>query len=257
MPRTFSRRCLSLRWFVPAISFALLLLLPSAGAATPPVRKNVLVIIEVGNAHRAAASITESLLSSFSQNQEYQVELYSENLDTPAFADEASQQRVEKLLVEEYQGRRIDVIVALGPRPIMFTSRFAGTFFPDVPVVFGGCTAQQAGNPKLDSRFTGSWMKLEPARTLDAVLTLLPKTQHLVVVNGSSALDKGVEAEVRTVLSSHPETVDITFFTDLTMTDLLERLRHLPSRTVILYSTFFRDAAGNEFVNATTTLHGC
>jgi signal transduction histidine kinase len=231
-----------------------LLLLASAGAATPPVRKNVLVIIEVGNAHRAAAFITDSLLSSFSQNQEYQVEFYSENLDTPAFADEASQQRVEKLLVEEYRGRRIDVIVAMGPRPIMFTSRFAGTFFPDVPVVFGGSTAQQAGNPKLDSRFTGSWMKLEPAKTLNAILKLLPRTQHVVVVGGATAFDKGLEAEVKAGLNSHPAKVVITYLTDLTMTDLLERLRHLPSGTVILYSTFFRDAAGNEFVNATTAL---
>ena len=226
----------------------------TAGAAIPPARKSVLIITEVGNTHRAAASITESLLSSLSTNQDYQVEIYSENLDTPAFADEASQEKVEELLVEKYQGRKIDVIVAMGPRPIMFTSRFAGTFFPGVPVVFGGSTEQQAGNPKLDSRFTGSWMQLAPAKTLNTILELLPQTRHVVVVSGSSAFDKGVEAEVRTGLTSHPETIDITYLTDLTMTGLLEKLRHLPSRTVIFYSTFFRDAAGNEFVNATTAL---
>lgn len=136
----------------------------------------------------------------------------------------------------------------------MFMSHFAKTFFPDVPVVFGGSSEVQAGNPTLGPRFTGSWMKLEPAKTLDAILKLLPHTQHVVVVGGTSAFDKGIEAPVRTALSSHPAAVDFTYLTDLTMSDLLERVRHLPSGTVILYTTFFRDAAGNQFVNATTAL---
>jgi len=253
MRGTSSRR-LHLRWCAAAVISFLLLFPFVSTASSPPIRKNVLIITEVGVTHRAAALITDSLVPALSTNPQYQVEYYTENLDTPAFADEASQQRLEKLLVEEYQGRRIDVIVAMGPRPIMFTSRFANTFFPDVPVVFGGSTREQAGNPILGPRFTGSWMKLEPAKTLDAILKLLPHTQHVVVVGGSSAFDKGIEAQVAAGLNSHPATVDITYLTNLTMTDLLERLQHLSSGTVILYASFFRDAAGNEFVNATTAL---
>ncbi len=249
------RRYSVLRWCAaPVVLVTLLLPSAATGSSSAPVSKSVLVITEVGVTHRAAASITESLLSALSANQEYQVEFYSENLDTPAFADEASQLKLENLLVEKYQGRKIDVIVAMGPRPIMFMSHFAKTFFPDVPVVFGGSSEVQAGNPTLGPRFTGSWMKLEPAKTLDAILKLLPHTQHVVVVGGTSAFDKGIEAPVRTALSSHPAAVDFTYLTDLTMSDLLERVRHLPSGTVILYTTFFRDAAGNQFVNATTAL---
>ena len=249
------RRYSVLRWCAaPVVLVTLLLPSASSGTSNAPASKSILVITEVGVTHRAAASITESLLAALSSNQEYQVEFYSENLDTPAFADEASQLKLENLLVEQYQGRRIDVIVAMGPRPIMFMSHFAKTFFPDVPVVFGGSSEEQAGNPTLGPRFTGSWMKLEPAKTLDAILKLLPHTQHVVVVGGTSAFDKGIEAPVRADLSSHPAAVDVTYLTDLTMSDLLERLRHLPSGTVILYTTFFRDAAGNQFVNATTAL---
>lgn len=244
-----------LRWYtLLCLLFVLFPQLAKANSSTPPGRKNVLIITEVGTSHRAAALITQSLVAAVSPNQEYQVEFYQENLDTPAFADEASQRRIERLLAEEYDGRKIDVIVAMGPRPIMFVSRFAGTFFPNVPVVFGGSTEEQAGNPKLDSRFTGSWMKLEPAKTLDAALHLIPNTQHIVVVSGSSTFDKGIEAQIRAGLDSHPWKVDITYLTDLTMPDLLERLRHLPRRTIVLYGSIFRDAAGSEFINATSAL---
>ncbi len=247
------RRRLNQRWFA-VIPFVFLLVSASAETSSFPPRKNVLIITEVGVTHRAAATITESLGSALSANQEYQVEIYSESLDTPAFVDEASQQKIEKLLLEEYEGRKIDAIVAMGPRPITFTSRFANSFFPGVPVIFGGSTQAQAGNPELESRFTGSWMKLEPEKTLDAILKLLPKTRHIVVVGGSSAFDKGIEAQVAAALSSHPSTVEITYLTSLTMADLLERVRQLPRETAILYTSFFRDAAGKEFINAATAL---
>lgn len=142
----FRRRRLSERWLA-VIPFALLLVSASAETSSFPPRKNVLIITEVGVTHRAAATITESLGSALSANQEYQVEIYSESLDTPAFVDEASQQKIEKLLLDEYEGRKIDAIVAMGPRPITFTSRFANSFFPGVPVIFGGSTQAQAGNP--------------------------------------------------------------------------------------------------------------
>ena len=255
MRAILGRLHLPLRWCATAVIwFALSLHLASAAPSAPPARKNVLVITEVGVTHRAAATITQSLVSALSTNQEYQVEIYSENLDTPAFVDEASQQQVEKLILEEYQGRKMAAIVVMGPRPITFVSHFASTFFPGVPVVFGGSTEEQAGNPKLDPRFTGSWMELDPRKTLEAALHLIPQTQHIVVVSGSSAFDKGIEAQMRAGLSSRSWKVDITYLTDLTMPNLLERLRHLPKRTIVLYASFFRDAAGNEFVNATTAL---
>ncbi|HEY0809690.1 MAG TPA: ATP-binding protein, partial [Longimicrobiales bacterium] len=42
--------------------------------------------------------------------------------------------------------------------------------------------------------------------------------------------------------------VGITYLTQFTMTDLRRRLANLPPRTVVLYSTIFRDAAGNSFI---------
>ena len=43
-------------------------------------------------------------------------------------------------------------------------------------------------------------------------------------------------------LDAHPVPLDFTYLTDLDMSSLLERLRHLPKRTVVLYLSFFRDA---------------
>ena len=205
MLRTFCRHRLNLRWSVPVIWFTLLLPAASAGAAIPPARKNVLVITEVGITHRAAASITEAAgIVLLGESGISGGVLQGEPRHAGFCRMKPRNKKWRSSCVEEYQGRKIDVIVAMGPRPIKFTSRFANSFFPGVPVIFGGSTQAQAGNPKLESRFTGSWMKLEPEKTLDAILKLLPKTRHIVVVGGSSAFDKGIEAQVAAALSSHP-----------------------------------------------------
>ncbi len=142
----------------------------------------------------------------------------------------------------------------MGPGPLRFLARVSKTFLPDVPIVFCGSAPVQAGNPKLSSRFTGSWLTLDVAKTLEAAMRLSPKLRDVVVVSGSSEFDEENLKLTKSSLATHPVPLEITYLTDLDMSALLERLHKLPERTVVLYISFFRDASGNQFVNATTAL---
>jgi signal transduction histidine kinase len=196
--------------------------------------------------------VTERLLSALSSDANYQVEFYVESIDAPR-ADENSEARTVTKLSEEYRDRHLDVIVAMGPAVIKMITRHDTTFFPGVPVVISGSSAEQAGNPALGPRYTGSWMWIEPKKTLDVALRLVPKAARVFVVGGTSDFDRGVEATTKMALQT-TSAVDITYLTDLDMNALLVRLRHLPPRSVVLYTSLFRDAMGNQFVNATTAL---
>src|SRR5208337_4769110 len=230
------------------------LLVASIAKAQAPVRKNVLIINEVGLAHPATALVTEQVMSRLAADPRYQTEFYVESLDSTLFSDEAPQRDIEAGLLQEYENRRIDVIVAMGPTPIRFLSRFSETFLPDVPIVFCGSTQVQTGNPKLTSRFTGSWLTFDVANTLEVAMQLSPGIRNVAVVSGSSQFDKANLRMKKASLDAHPVPLDFTYLTDLDMSSLLERLRNLPKRTVVLYISFFRDGLGNQFVNATTAL---
>jgi signal transduction histidine kinase len=222
-------------------------------ARSTPTRKAVLVINEVGLAHPASTLVTERLLAALSSDADQQVEFYVESIDAPG-ADQNSEAHTVSRLTEEYRDRHLDVIVAMGPAVIKMITRHDATFFPDVPVVICGGSAEMAGNPALGSRYTGSWMKIEPKKTLDAALKLLPQTARVFVVGGASDFDHGAEAITRAALQSSFASVEVAYLTDLDMNVLLERLRHLPARSIVLYTSFFRDANGNQFVNASTAL---
>lgn len=224
-----------------------------AFATATPTRKAVLVINEVGLAHPASALVTERLLSVLSSDGAHQVEFYVESIDRPS-ADANSEARSVARLSEEYQDRHLDVIVAMGPAVIKMIVRNEATFFPGLPVVICGGAAALAGNPVLGARYTGTWMRIEPKQTLDLVLQLFPQTRQVFVVGGASDFDRGTEAITRAALQPGSASVEVIFWTGLDMTVLLERVRHLPSRSVVLYTSFFRDGKGNEFVNASTAL---
>jgi len=233
---------------------AFVILVTSFAQAQIPARKVVLIINEVGLAHRASALVTEKVMSRLAADSRYQTEFYVESLDSPLLARETSPQDIEAALFQEYGNRRIDVIIAMGPAPIRLLSRVSDTFLPGVPIVFCGSTHEQAGNSKLTSRFTGSWMTLDVANTLEAAMRLSAEIRHVVVVSGSSQFDKAVLRAANASLGAHPVPLDFTYLTDLDMSSLLERLHHLPKRTVVLYLSFFTDANGSQFVNATTAL---
>jgi signal transduction histidine kinase len=95
---------------------------------------------------------------------------------------------------------------------------------------------------------------LDPAKTLDAALRLLPDTLQVFVIAGQSGYDRGLTALAKAGLNSYQTRLDITYLTDLPMNGLQERLKHLPDRSVVLFISFFKDAGGREFMNANEAL---
>jgi signal transduction histidine kinase len=110
------------------------------------------------------------------------------------------------------------------------------------------------GNPRLDSRFTGTWMKLEPGKTLEVALRLFPNTRHVFVVGGSSAFDKVVISLTKEALRSFKTKAEILYLTEMEMGRLLKELQDLPDHSIALNTSFFQDSAGNKFINATKAL---
>ena len=241
--------------FASQLVLATSLLFLSAGAAANyPGRKNVLIINQVGLSHRIYAVITEEIQSRLARNKDYQIEFYSESIDSMSRTDESLQQEIRGRLAHKYRDLKLDAIVAIGPEPIRILSGSSTTLFPDTPIVFCGSVREMAGQPELDPRFTGSWLELEPAKTIEAVLRLLPETKHIFVVGGASDFDRTVETLTRNGLRSYEANLDFTYLTDLEMNSLLDRLRRLPDHSVVLYTSLFRDAAGIQFINATVAL---
>jgi signal transduction histidine kinase len=221
---------------------------PKANPELKQVRR-VVVFYELGLSSPAVALIDREVRAKLDDSR-YQIELYPEYLETTLFDDPMDQQKFRESYIHKYQDRRPDLIIALGPSPLRFMVDSHEKFFAGIPIVFGGTSEQQADYPTLDSHFTGCWEMFEPTKTLDVALRLQSGSRHVVVVGGMSSFDKHLEAIFRERLHSYESSLDFTYLTDLDMPSLLERLKHLPDHTIVLYAHIGRDAKGTRYVGA-------
>lgn len=199
-------------------------------------------------------SLIDRQIRTLLEESPYQIEFYTEYMDTNLFPDQASQQQIRQWYIRKYRDRHPDVIVAVATAPIQFMADAHAKFFPHTPIVFCCVREGQIDNTKVDSQFTGVWMRFEPDKTVEAALLLLPRTKHVFVVGGAAASDQALKKLVQESLGSYQGRLDFTYLTDLTMPTLLERLKHLPEHTVVLYLNIQQDAAGTHFLSATQAL---
>ena len=226
----------------------------AATSAQAPAKRNVLIISDVGMSHSLTAAVTQRIVAGVGETPDRHVEFYTESLDLQAFPGRPSRGDAQEWLAKKYGNHTLDVIVAVGPGAIEFLSSDARALFPDVPIVICGSASNQVSNPKLDARFTGTWVKLEPEKTLELALHLFPDTRHVFVVGGSSDFDKVATSLTKKALSPIKTKSEIVYLTDMEMNRLLEHLQTLPDHSIELYISFFQDSAGNKFLNSTEAL---
>jgi PAS domain S-box-containing protein len=233
-----------------SLVLAALVLVYFAPASHAQIRKNVLMLSITGPSHPAPTLVSNQIVSALHTDPRFQVEFYWENLNS-VYHPEELQQRID-LLVSQYGHVKLDLIVLVGGATQFLAQ--PKTMFPNVPVVFCCAVLGTIEEVRVDYRSTGVWFQLEPAKTVEAARDLIPGTRHVFVVAGQTNYDRALTALVKTDLIAYENKLDVTYLTDLPMSELLEKLRHLPDHSVVLYLTFYRDVQGREFLNTLEAL---
>jgi signal transduction histidine kinase/ABC-type uncharacterized transport system substrate-binding protein len=227
------------------------LFLQSLLAQPHTIVRRVLLFNDFGSISSPGVAILDQTIAAGLASSPYQIELYSENLEATLFPDEASQHRFREWYILKYADRKPDVIITVGPASLRFMIESHEGSFPNIPVIFCGTTEEMTDQLKPDSHFTGVWGVAQPDKTLIAALHLQPDTRHVVVVGGTGAFDRSLEALTKESLRKYESQFAFTYLTDLDMPALLERLRRLPSKTIVYHTSMTEDAAGAHFIDAT------
>ena len=241
--------------FLRLIVLFVLTTLPAFPADAPmPSAKRVLLISDFSVVASQAIGTMEDAMFSELMHTPYRIELYTESLETALFPDVQSQQQIQRQLLDLYEQRRPDLIIAVGPASLQFVIGNHERSFTDVPVVFCGSTPEMLLPWTPTQNFTGVWGVPQPEETLKLALLLQPSAKHVFVVGGQGSFDRAVEALTKKAFYGWESRLDFTYLTELDMPTLLERLRHLPNDSVVYHTSLMVDAAGSRFVNSTQSV---
>jgi signal transduction histidine kinase len=223
-------------------------------AQTDKAVRRVLIFNDFNSVSSPGIAILDQAIAAGLASSKYQVELYNETLESTLFSDDATQHSFRDWYVRKYLNRKPDLIITVGPASLKFMIESHESSFPGTPIIFCGTTEEMLEELKPGAQFTGVWAVANPEKTLIAALRMRPGTKHVIVVGGMGKFDKAVVATARASFHKYESRYEFTYLTDLDMPSLLERLRHLPSSSIIYHTSVMLDAAGNHFIDASQSV---
>jgi PAS domain S-box-containing protein len=209
--------------------------------------RSVLLIYGEARLVPAVISLDQGLRRTLEAGSPEPLRFYTEYIDLSWLANQGNEHDLLRLLARKYAASRLDLIVVCGDGMTRLILRERAAAFPEVPIVFCQPVSSALGQPRLPPGVTGVSMVLPWAATLELVLRLHPDTERVVFVGGAGDSDRGLEAQAREAFSGYRDRVQLGYLTGLPMPQVLEAVRALPRRTVIMMGGFLRDGAGRTF----------
>jgi len=215
----------------------------AAPSASLPGR-NVLLLFQDAPTIPFTVALTEGLRSALQQAEG--VHVYVEHLDTTRFPQRSFQEELRGWLRSKYAQIRPDLIVAVAPGALTFATR-PEPLWPGVPIVFCAIDDVSARDFSGLPGVTGVVHDPPIRETMELALRLLPDARRLALVGGAAPGDMPWERVMREDAAALRGRVELVDLFRLPMSDLLERLGHLPPRTPVLGVSFYRDGAGRSW----------
>jgi signal transduction histidine kinase/DNA-binding response OmpR family regulator/ABC-type uncharacterized transport system substrate-binding protein len=215
---------------------AVVQLSPSDGRAQHPATpKHVLILYWDERDHPANVDFDREFHTALRSAAPGRIEYYTEYLESTRFPGENQSLLLRDYMRQKYADRTIDVIVTNASASLDFLLKYRADFFPHTPIVFAATEAPTAAQLVSGAGATGIIYVNSYRRTIDLALKLHPGTEHVFIVSGTSTHDKSFETMARNDLQGFNNAVAITYLTDLSLEELMNRLNALPERSIVLY----------------------
>jgi PAS domain S-box-containing protein len=240
-------------WTAAAGMTSLLFLVPflavlfhDAASAGVSQKKHVLVL----NSYHSGLSWTDNIIRGIESvllRDSGDIELHLEFMDTKRYLDSRYFQRLLETYRYKYRNSRFDVIIATDNDAFNFLREHHGELFPGTPVVFCGVNYFKDSMLEGHGLFTGVVEETDIRSTIEVALKLHPDTKRIVAVNDRTTTGIAVKNEVLEVEPYFRDKVSFVFLEDFSMSELQEKIRDIPSRSIILLTVFNYDRTGQFF----------
>jgi signal transduction histidine kinase len=203
---------------------------------------NVLVIASRDSLQPAYERFMSGFRASFDVDDPNR-ELFTEFLDTSRFPQAEQRERALQMIREKYASTRIDLLVAASPPALRFVLEYR-IALPQVPVIFALVSEQELPPGRLPRDVLGVLDQFDPARTVELARQLQPNARRAVIVSGADAFDTMWEGIVRRDLQQQLAGLEVSYLSAEPLPRLLDEVARLPSDTIVLYLSMFKDGAG-------------
>jgi signal transduction histidine kinase len=205
--------------------------------------RTVLVIHSGAESFPANPTLDAGIREALTSRPDVPIDYYAEYLEADLFPGEQAALAFADYIRRKYQGRRVDVVIAMTSTGLRFVLDQRRELFPDAPIVFFGVVRPDENTRRAGGGITGITTGVAYGETLKLALALHPSTKRVFVVARGQA--EQTDSSVRAELSAFSRTVSLTYLNERTVPDLLAAVKAIPAGSFILYVWHSQPDSGN------------
>lgn len=165
-------------------------------------------------------------------------------LFTSASADENPEPAFVEYLQALYRRQPPDLVVTIGAPAARFVQRHRATLFPTTPALFAVVDQRFIQSTRLTEFDTAVPANLDLLPLFENILQLLPETEQIAVMIGTSPPEQGWLSELQNALKGLEGRVVVKYHNDRSFEEMLKIAATLPPNSAIFWPQLRLDAAG-------------
>ena len=208
--------------------------------------KNVLVLHSYHKGLGWTDRITQGIGSAL-HSSDQDIELYFEYMDTKRIHDAQYSQKLYELYRHKFRNRRFDVIISSDDHAFNFLLAHHQELFPDTPIVFCGVNDFKDSMLVGHNLITGVVESFDIKGANDVALQLHPNAKEVFVIVDKTLSGRIVKEMVTKAIPYFKDVLKFTFLEDLDMSEVLERVKNLPTDSIVFLISLVIDKSGKTF----------
>jgi signal transduction histidine kinase len=235
--------------------FVLAILWASAAAAAEP--KRIVLLHSFGREFKPWSEYAKSVRSELERQSPWQLDITDHSLVTARSGDEEAEPHFVAYLDTLFAKHPPDMIISLGAPAAAFVQRHRPRLFPKTPMVLTAVDERRVQFSRLSAVDVVVPVRIDYLRAVENILQVLPDTKNVMVVVGTSPIEKFWKAEIGKSVKPLADRISFTWTDNLSFDDLLKHAATLPPHTAIFWELMIVDAAGivHEGNTALARLH--
>ena len=220
----------------------ILLVVPATDVLSQTIARSVLILNTYDGGQELFSRTTEDFMRELQRQFSEPIAFYTLNLDA-RWTEPKREELAAQLLRDHYADRLPDMVFTVGVPPIRFWNKYRDSIAAQAPLI--ALTQEGVLRPELlRSGDIARITRLSFSAVMDNLLLLRPDTSRVVMVFGSTPLERAVAARARQELEAYSEQLSIEFTNDMTQSELQTRLGGLSEESAVYYGLYVTDADG-------------
>jgi signal transduction histidine kinase len=183
--------------------------------------------------------VNEGIQKGLRSDPGIEIDYFVEHLETEGFSAAAASRTLAGYIRQKYEGRRLDVVIAVADPALRFVLDHRAALFPGVPIVYSGVAFPVDGEGARIDGLTAVLRGAAYVETLKLALAVHPSTERVFVVARSP--DPQVIEAIKAEFGGFAGTPGLTFVDEPSVSRLMDVVRAIPPRSVIVY-IFYSDS---------------